>query len=109
MSLRSCAIRLSDVKMQKARSKKLESVSRKVKLRSVPMYRRPKFLEVLHAIREEMSREADYDVDLFAELVRSGLRPAYGPERRIRGFKSRAPRAEEAAAPEPRVRKTRRK
>ena len=30
------------------------------------MYRRPKFLEVLHAIREEMSREADYDVDLFA-------------------------------------------
>lgn len=109
MSLRSCAIRLSDVKMQKARSKKLESVNRKVKLRSVPMYRRPKFLEVLHAIREEMSREADYDVDLFAELVRSGLRPAYGPERRIRGFKSRAPRAEEAAAPEPRVRKTRRK
>ena len=39
------------------------------------MYRRPKFLEVLHAIREEMSREADYDVDLFAEMVRSGMRP----------------------------------
>lgn len=109
MSLRSCAIRLSDVKMQKARSKKLESVNRKAKLRSVPMYRRPKFLEMLHAIREEMSREADYDVDLFAELVRSGLRPAFGPERRIRGFKSRAPRAEEATAPEQKVRKTRRK
>lgn len=108
MSLRSCAIRLSDVKMQKARSKKLESVNRKVKLRSVPMYRRPKFLEMLHAIREEMSREADYDVDLFAELVRSGLRPAFGPERRIRGFKSRAPRAEEATAAEQKVR-TRRK
>src|SRR5918995_1321725 len=104
MSLRSCAIRLSDVKMQKARSKKLDSVNRKVKLRSVPMYRRPKFLEVLHAIREEMSREADYDVDLFAELVRSGLRPAYGPERRIRGFKTRAPQAEDAPATEPRVR-----
>ncbi len=58
------------------------------------MYRRPKFLEVLHAIREEMSREADYDVDLFAEMIRSGRRPAHGPERNIRGFKSRAPRAE---------------
>ena len=50
------------------------------------MYRRPKFLEVLHAIREEMSREVDYDVDLFAEMVRSGVRPAHGPERTIRGF-----------------------
>jgi hypothetical protein len=36
------------------------------------MYRRPKFLEILHEIREEMSGEADYDVDLFAEIVRSG-------------------------------------
>lgn len=36
------------------------------------MYRRPKFLEVLIRIREEMAREADYDTDLFAELVRSG-------------------------------------
>jgi hypothetical protein len=35
------------------------------------MYRRPKFLEILHQIREEMSREADYDVDLFAEMVRN--------------------------------------
>ena len=59
------------------------------------MYRRPKFLEVLHAIREEMSREADYDVDLFAEMVRSGNQPAYGPERIIRGFKTRVPRAEQ--------------
>jgi hypothetical protein len=58
------------------------------------MYRRPRFLEVLHAIREEMSREVDYDVDLFSEMVRSGLRPAHGPERNIRGFKSRAPKAE---------------
>ena len=54
------------------------------------MYRRPKFLEVLHAIREEMSREVDYDVDLFAEMVRSGVRPAHGPERVIRGIRSRA-------------------
>ncbi len=38
------------------------------------MYRRPKFLEVLIEIRQEMAREADYDVDLFAEIVRSGQR-----------------------------------
>jgi hypothetical protein len=55
------------------------------------MYRRPKFLEVLHAIREEMSREVDYDVDLFAELVRSGIRPSHGPERIIRGRRTHAP------------------
>lgn len=36
------------------------------------MYRRPKFLEVLLEIRREMSREADYDVDLFAEMIRGG-------------------------------------
>ncbi|HEY0385274.1 MAG TPA: hypothetical protein VGC64_04650 [Pyrinomonadaceae bacterium] len=55
------------------------------------MYRKPRFLEMLHAIREEMSREADYDVDLFTEMVRSGARPLFGAERNIRGFKSRAP------------------
>ena len=36
------------------------------------MYRRPKFLEVLLEIRQAMSREADYDIDLFAEIIRSG-------------------------------------
>ncbi len=36
------------------------------------MYRRPKFLETLIEIRQEMSREADYDVDLFVEMIRSG-------------------------------------
>ncbi|HEV7903782.1 MAG TPA: hypothetical protein VGO96_08080 [Pyrinomonadaceae bacterium] len=61
------------------------------------MYRKPRFLEELHAIREEMSREADYDVELFAEMTRTGARPAHGPERNIRGFKSRAPRADEQA------------
>ena len=60
------------------------------------MYRRPRFLELLHAIREEMSREVDYDVDLFAELVRSGVRPTHGPARTIRGVKSYAPQAENA-------------
>ena len=33
------------------------------------MYRRPKFLEVLLNIREEMAREADYDIDLFVQMV----------------------------------------
>ena len=36
------------------------------------MYRRSKFNEVLLEIRKEMSAEADFDVDLFAEMVRSG-------------------------------------
>jgi hypothetical protein len=42
-----------------------------------------------------MSREADYDVDLFAEMVRSGKRPQHGPKRNIRGFAKRAPRKED--------------
>lgn len=42
------------------------------------MYRRPKFLEVLLNIREEMAREADYDVDLYVEIVRNGSRPVRG-------------------------------
>jgi hypothetical protein len=62
------------------------------------MYRKPRFLEELHAIREEMSREADYDVELFAEMVRSGVRPAHGPVRNIRGFRTRAPRAGDTEA-----------
>ena len=52
------------------------------------MYRKPRFLEELHSIREEMSRECDYDVDLFAEMVRSGQRPGYDVARngkRVRG------------------------
>jgi hypothetical protein len=59
------------------------------------MYRKPRFLEELHAIREEMSREADYDVELFAEMVRSGASPSHGPVRNIRGFRSHAPRSGE--------------
>ena len=73
------------------------------------MYRRPKFLEVLHAIREEMSREVDYDVDLFTEMVRSGVRPTHGPERIIRGMRTRALRddltaEQDAAAKSPKKR-----
>jgi hypothetical protein len=65
------------------------------------MYRKPRFLEELHAIREEMSREADYDVDLFTELVRSGARPGHGPERNIRGFRSRATLAAQSPEEKP--------
>jgi len=44
------------------------------------MYRRPKFLEILLEIRQEMAREADYDVDLFTEIARSGKLPAVSPD-----------------------------
>ncbi|MGD9589325.1 MAG: hypothetical protein AB7Q37_00310 [Pyrinomonadaceae bacterium] len=32
-------------------------------------------MEVLISIREEMAREADFDTDLFGEIVNSGRRP----------------------------------
>lgn len=69
------------------------------------MYRKPKFLAVLHQIREVMSREADYDVDLFAEMVRTGAQPEQGPRRNIRGFKKRAPRNDEIEMDEVPVKK----
>jgi hypothetical protein len=71
------------------------------------MYRKPRFLEELHAIREEMSRDADYDVELFAEMVRSGVTPRQGPVRHIRGFRSRAPRAEQGQDAKPTPKKKR--
>jgi len=71
------------------------------------MYRKPRFLEELHAIREEMSREADYDVELFAEMVRTGSQPAHGPARNIRGFRSRAPRRPDEGEARPRKRASR--
>ncbi|HEX8070401.1 MAG TPA: hypothetical protein VF546_10650 [Pyrinomonadaceae bacterium] len=63
---------------------------------------------MLHAIREEMAREADYDMELFAELARTGVRPAYGPARNIRGFRTRAPRADDAE-PQAKPRRPRRR
>lgn len=45
------------------------------------MYRRPKFLEILLEIRREMALEVDYDVDLFAEVARSGNRSAKAKRR----------------------------
>ena len=86
-----------------SRKERLTIQDRKSKIKSHDLYRRPKFLTVLHQIRETMSREADYDVDLFAEMVRSGTRPEYGPERNIRGFKKRAPRNDEISIAAPRL------
>jgi len=85
------------------RKERLAILNQKSKIKSHDLYRRPKFLTVLHQIRETMSREADYDVDLFAEMVRSGTRPEYGPERNIRGFKKRAPRNDEISVAAPRL------
>jgi hypothetical protein len=87
-------IKAQGTKLVPSTKHKDQSARPKHKDQVYSMYRRPKFLEVLHAIREEMSREADYDVDLFAEMVRSGVQPTHGPERVIRGFKTRAPREE---------------
>jgi hypothetical protein len=36
------------------------------------MYRRSKFLEILHEIRQGMALEADYEIDSFAEIARRG-------------------------------------
>ena len=36
------------------------------------MYRRSKSLGTILEIRQEMARQADHDVDLFVEFVRSG-------------------------------------
>lgn len=55
------------------------------------MYHRPRFLEELEAIREEMSRECDYDMDLFAEMIRNDQLPTHGRARNIRGVRQHAP------------------
>ena len=65
------------------------------------MYRKSKFLSVLHAIRREMSREADYDVELFAEMTRSGVRPTHGPAHNIGGIRVYAPPADDEIKIEP--------
>lgn len=57
------------------------------------MYRRPKFLEVLIEIRQEMAREADYDVDLFAEQVRRGTSPKSGIRRSVAAEPEKAKRS----------------
>lgn len=46
------------------------------------MYRRSKFVEILLEIRQEMAHDADYDVELFTEMVRSGQISAIGGARK---------------------------
>lgn len=58
------------------------------------VYRKPRFLKVLHAIREEMSREVDYDVDLFAEKIRAVEPPLNVSPRAIRARKNGQGRAD---------------
>ena len=87
---------------------KVKNINLKSKIANEVMYRKPRFLEVLHRIRETMSREADYDVDLFAEMIRTGAQPKYGPKRNIRGFKKRAPRNDEIEMDESHVKQRRR-
>ena len=55
------------------------------------MYSRPRFLEELHAIREEMSRECDYDMDLFTEMIRSKQRPQRNHLQTNRGSQTASP------------------
>ena len=75
------------------------------------MYRKPRFLKVLHAIREEMSREVDYDVDLFAEKIRAGERPLNASPRAVRARKNGQGRADatESIAVKPEADKGRRR
>ncbi|MDX2030288.1 MAG: hypothetical protein SF339_06445 [Blastocatellia bacterium] len=73
------------------------------------MYQRPRFLEELQAIREEMARECDYDLDLFAEMIRSNKPPQHGRARNIRGFRQFAPLPEPPDAQPPTNRSTRKK
>lgn len=70
------------------------------------MYQRPRFLEELQAIREEMSRECDYDMDLFAEMARTNQPPKHGPARNIRGVRQVAPPNETPAKKTPRKKKS---
>ncbi len=62
------------------------------------MYRRPKFLEILLEIRREMALEADYDVDLFAEIARAGTRVPPGPQEPFDRDAKDLPKSIESAA-----------
>ncbi|CAN5315477.1 hypothetical protein BH20ACI2_BH20ACI2_14420 [soil metagenome] len=63
------------------------------------MYRRPKFLEILLEIRRQMALEADYDVDLFTEIARSGVRPQIA-KRNTSGSSPRKERRDSTINPE---------
>lgn len=73
------------------------------------MYRRTKFLEVLLEIRQEMARLADYDCDLFAEMVRSGKGIKAGATYSLTELEPGAGTASKAAPAKDRTSKTVRK
>lgn len=54
-----------------------------------------------------MSRECDYDMDLFAEMARSNQPPKHGPARNIRGVRQFVPLNEMALKKSPRKKKPR--
>jgi hypothetical protein len=62
------------------------------------MYRKPRFLKVLHAIRERMSREVDYYVDLFVERIRAGEQPIEGTAHNLSVYDNGKTLAEPAPA-----------
>jgi len=64
------------------------------------MYRRTKFIEILHEIRQEMAAEADYDAVLFAENVRSGSH-ARGGLKKLKNERAASAKAAEPADAEP--------
>ncbi|GBC78407.1 hypothetical protein HRbin08_01900 [bacterium HR08] len=64
------------------------------------MYRKPKFLEILHAVREQMARECDYDMDLFIQMIRREAKPNENPSK---------PVPSESPSPAPAPRKAKRK
>ena len=63
------------------------------------MYRRAKFVEILHEIRQEMAHEADYDVDLFAERARSGNPAVTSRKRKKLSVRDEVAETEAAADP----------
>ena len=69
------------------------------------MYRRPKFLELLLEIRQEMAHEADYDVDLFVEMARHGGQNGEGKQM-SNGETTGTVAAVSASRPNPSGRKT---
>jgi|FLYL01.1.fsa_nt_gi hypothetical protein len=64
------------------------------------MYRRPKFLEVLHAIREQMARECDYDMDLFVQRLRQES-PSFNESNHSVWIPGAKPKPTESVIPRP--------
>lgn len=60
------------------------------------MYRRPKFLEALLDIRREMANEADHDVHILAEMIRTDRRSGKPAGPLSKDDKSRLPLASKA-------------